>query len=82
MEIEEVNASCSVRMNTGNYEGTEYFVSVKVSVDQFDDPQECTDLAQKRAVEAMLGQLERAYKARGKKLTREQICKQHGLPLE
>lgn len=38
--ITEMTVSRSVRMNTGNYEGTEQFVSMKAEVDELDDPRE------------------------------------------
>jgi len=78
MKLSEVTISCSVRVNTGNYEGTEFFISHKLEVDELDGPEEM--LAAERALEeAMVQRLGRAYKAQGKKADRKMIAKQHGL---
>lgn len=79
--VKEIVCSRSVRVNTGQYEGTELFVSMKAELDELDDIEtEETDLA--RTVErAMLRQLIANYRVRGKNLTPALIAKQHGLGL-
>lgn len=80
MIVREICVSRTVRVNTGNYEGTEHFVSMKAEVDELDDE---TAEAKKLAAmvdEAMLRQLLRSYKVRGKKdMTLERIQRHHGL---
>ncbi len=79
MEVKEITVSRSVRVNTGNYEGTEHFVSMKAELDELDGTLSSTrDLSEKVDC-AMLDQLCVAYKKRGKNLSRDQIAKQHGL---
>ena len=78
MRVVEACVSRSARINTGNYEGTEFFVSMKAELDEFDGPEEIIALA--ASVEtALLVQLVASYTSRGKKLTAQQIARQHGL---
>lgn len=80
-EVREVTASVSVRVNTGNYEGTEFFTSVRAELGDFEDPQEATKQVQRVAEQAMLRQLHRSYKVRGKKTMEDVnvIARHHGL---
>lgn len=77
--VKEIACSRSVRINTGQYEGTELFVSMKMEVDELDDAAEEADLLAMRVEEAIGRQLLVSYKVRGKKLSRSLIAKQHGL---
>lgn len=78
-ELKEITTSVSCRINTGNYEGTEFFVSLKFEIDQFDDVEEVSTVARNMANLAMMAQLARAYKGMGKKVTRADLAKRHGL---
>ncbi|QNN99802.1 hypothetical protein P67b_00043 [Ruegeria phage Tedan] len=78
-ELKEITTSVSCRLNTGNYEGTEFFVSLKFEVEDFDDPNEIINVARNAANLAMVAQLARAYKGMGKKVTRADLAKRHGL---
>ena len=81
MEIKEITVSKSVRVNTGNYEGTESFVSVKAVIDELDDHD--AELVSLNAVaeRALLAQLVRSYKVRGKTSMADpkKVAKHHGL---
>jgi hypothetical protein len=79
--MREVAASMSVRANTGDYQGTEFFVSMKAEVTELDDPTGVTLELQERVAAAMTAQLRRGYAARGKSLTDDQVRKQHGIPV-
>lgn len=79
--MREVAASMSVRVNTGDYQGTEFFVSMKAEVTELDDPAEVTRELQNRVGATMVSQLRRSYAARGKVLTDDQVRKQHGIPV-
>lgn len=73
-----VSRSC--RVNLGNYEGTEHFLSMKAEIDELDD--ELVEVARLgEAVDlAMVTQLGRSYGARGKRdMTRERIARHHGI---
>lgn len=75
----EVVISRSVRVNTGKYEGTEQFVSIKRELDEFDDAsEEAYDLSV--VVEkAIVVQLVRSYLSRRKRMTPEEVARHHGL---
>lgn len=80
-DVKEVSCSLSVRVNTGNYEGTECFVAMKADVDGLDSPDEVTEDLQRRVAGAMMNQLRAVYAARGKKTSAAMIAKQHGVPV-
>lgn len=79
--VKEIAASISVRVNTGDYQGTEFFVSMKGEVTELDDPDDVLRELQNRTGAAMVAQLRRGYAARGKVLTDDQVRKQHGIPV-
>ena len=81
MKILEVSVSRSVRVNTGNYEGTEHFVSIKAQVEEFDSSEEALQEASAVAERAMVEQLCRAYRVRGKNAMTDPVAvgKHHGL---
>lgn len=78
VDVKEVAVSRSVRVNTGNYEGTEHFVSMKAEVG-FDDPEAVREELNALVEEAMIAQLLHSYKVRKKAMTRAQVQKLHGL---
>ena len=75
----EITSSASARINTGNYEGTEFFTCMKVEVDEFDDAGEEQAKLDQMVETALMVQLVASYKGRGKNLTPGQIARQHGL---
>ena len=80
MDIKEIVVSRSVRVNTGNYEGLEHFVSMKAELDELDD--EVTVAAELAATveRTLVAQLHRSYRVRGKaEMTPEKVAKHHGL---
>lgn len=80
-EIKTVTASLQVRVNTGQYEGTEALVSMTAELDEFDAEHQETANLQAKVDEAMLLQLRAIYKARGKSTSAKMIAKQHGIPM-
>ncbi len=82
MRVTSITASRSVRVNTGNYEGTEHFVSMTAELDELDDELVETRLLAKRVETALLKQLQYSYSVRGKKeMIPKRIAKHHGLGL-
>lgn len=79
--IKEITASRSVKMNLGNYESVDFFLSMKAELDEFDDPAVETEELQAKVDAATIQQVRRAYRARGKKVSLAALCKQHGLSL-
>lgn len=79
MEVKEITVSRSVRVNTGNYEGLEHFVSMKAELDEFDNEGEAHKRLCKIAEAALTIQLQRSYQVRGKGLSIAQVAKRHGL---
>lgn len=77
--VAELCVSRSVRVNTGQYEGTECFVSMKVQLDELDDPtKEMADL-EDRANLAILRAVYQVHAAAGKKPALKAIAVRHGL---
>jgi hypothetical protein len=81
-EIKEVSVSKSCRVNTGNYEGTEYFINLKAELDDFDGIEDVTQELNEALNLALLDQLRRGYAAKGKKVSLEDIAKRHAIPYE
>ena len=79
--VAEINVSRSVRVNTGQYEGTELFVSLKVVLDELDDYDQELAAAEARADKAILMAVHGAHCAAGKKPTLAAIATRHGLVL-
>jgi len=79
MEIKEITISRSARMNLGDYEGVEQFVSMRAELQPGDNPASCSmDLAKKVEM-ALCAQLFLSIKKRGKKMTIEETAKHYGL---
>ena len=82
MKVLGMTVSRTVRVNTGNYEGTEHGTSMKAEVDDFDDPVAETINVARMVEGALLAQLVHSYRARGKKeMTAKRIARHHGLGL-
>jgi hypothetical protein len=81
VEVKEIVVSRTVRMNTGNYEGTEHFVSMKAEVDGLDDEQEATRELALKVELAMVRQLRHSYAARSKPMKEAGVARHHGLGL-
>jgi len=81
MKITEIVASRSVRVNTGNFEGTDHFVSAKAELDELDDPEQAMMELASIVEERIVLQLQRHYQVRGVKTLIElgAIRKHHGL---
>lgn len=78
MQVKEIVCSKSARINTGNYEGVEHFVSLKAEVDGLDDPAESAAELSAIAEKAIVRQLHRSYKVRGKAMTLAETARHHG----
>lgn len=81
MKITEIVASRSVRVNTGNFEGTDHFVSAKAELDELDDPEQAMMELASIVEERIVVQLQNHYKTRNVKTLQElgAIRKHHGL---
>lgn len=71
--------SLQVRVNTGDYQGTEALTSMTAELDELDDASEETERLRVRVEEAMLLQLTAIYRARGKSTSPASIAKLHGV---
>ena len=78
-ELKEVTVARTCKMNLGNYESADQFVSMTAVLDDFDDAEEETAALVARVDRAMATQLHLSYKARGKSMSLEQVKKHHGL---
>tara|TARA_Y100000593_G_C4163346_1_gene263172 strand:+ start:341 stop:613 length:273 start_codon:yes stop_codon:yes gene_type:complete len=78
MKITEITASVSTKLNNGNYESTDYFLSLK-AIDEDGIKPGTAALLQQTAEGAILETLVKQYKLKGVKTTRRMIAKQHAL---
>lgn len=80
MVVKEVVVSRSCRVNIGNYEGLEHFISMKAEIDELDDEVQAVADLSMHVERAMAGQLIRSYQVRGKKdMDATKVAKHHGL---
>lgn len=79
--VAEICVSKSVRVNTGQYEGTETFVSLKVVLDELDDYDTELAAAEDKLAKAILMAVHGVHAAGGKKPTLAAIATRHGLQL-
>ncbi len=80
MEVQTITVSRGYKINLGNYENVDVFVSMTAELDMaLDDTiQETARLAE--AVEdAVLHQIMSVYKARGKKVSEAEVRRRHGI---
>jgi hypothetical protein len=77
--LSKITVSRMVRVNTGNYEGTEISAELEFTLDELDDENQVLEQADQMVNAAMLASLERLYFRRKKKVTRQDIIKAHGL---
>ncbi len=68
----------SYKINLGNYENVDVFVSMCAEPDALDGPEAMDELAV-RVEAAALRQIMSVYKARGKRVTEEQVRQRHGI---
>jgi purine-nucleoside phosphorylase len=78
-EVTEIICSRAFKMNLGNYESVDVFLSMRAVLDDFDDPAEEVEKLAVAVEAAALVQLQRAYKARGKKVGDAEIKRRHGI---
>ena len=78
MRVREIVCSKSARVNVGNYEGVEHFVSMKADLDELDDPTEVAAELCATAERAIVRQLHRSYRVRGKTMSSTEVAKHHG----
>ncbi len=80
MEIKEITVARSYKINFGNYENVDVFVSMKAELDMaLDDTIQETALLAGCVEDAALAQLMSVYKARGKKASEAEIRRRHGI---
>ena len=80
MQITEITISASVKVNNGNYESTDYFISAKATGDNGGPIQPGdADKLQKSVQSALLTTLVRAFRLKGISTTPHLIAKQFGL---
>lgn len=80
MKIKDIVQSRAVKVNLGDYQSTDFFTSMTAEVTP-EDKGSVTIL--RRLVDrAMLANLSAHFKARGKPLSKEDICKRYGLTVE
>lgn len=78
-EEDRVTVSRSVRVNLGNYEGTEVFISQSEGVEDGDDRRAVAAQLLDAVSEALLDQVRSITKARGQRATDDELRRRYGL---
>lgn len=78
MKITEITASRTARINLGDYESTDVFMSMKAEVEDGDLVAEVRKSLLQTLERAMTMQVVAAYKARGKDMTKDQVIRKFG----
>lgn len=83
MKICEINVSRAVKMNLGNYESLDHFVSMKLEVMEGEDVMKAATTLAIKVERALARQVVQSYKIRGKRgmATMEAVAEHHGLGL-
>lgn len=79
MLVQNITISRAVKVNIGNYESTDIFVSMTAQLDDFDDPKESAIKLKDAVLDDILNQLIVLYKERGKTTTKASLKRQYGL---
>ena len=79
MEIKEITVARSYKVNLGNYENVDVFVSMRAEVDGLDDAVMEAGVLGCRAEDAALLQIMSVYRARGKKVSEAEARRRHGI---
>ena len=78
MKVTELTASRTARINLGDYESTDVFLSMKGEVEEGEDLTEARNELAQLIESSMVVQVHAAMKARGKEMSRDQIIKRFG----
>lgn len=78
-EVREVVVSASAKINVGDYQSTDFFLSLRADVDELEDPAEAVVSLQATVDGLLCAQLLRAYRKMGKKVDPVAVAKRHGL---
>jgi len=78
-EVKSITVSRSARVNLGNYEGLEHFISMSADLDDFDDEAEELQKLSAKVERSMVAMLCRSHKVRGKQSKPAVVAKHYGL---
>lgn len=79
MKISEVTVSQSVRVNLGDYQSTDFFVSMKAELDDGDKPLDVAASLRRRVAHALTNTVGANFKARGKDISPKKIATTYGI---
>ena len=79
MAVTEVIVSRTVKCNTGDYESTDHFISMKADVEGEEDAMQVRKDLTHLVEKSMVGVLLTHYKARGKNVNADFVIRRHGL---
>jgi hypothetical protein len=79
MKINEVVVSRSVRVNLGDYQAVDFFVSMKAEIDELDTPAEAALALRRHVEDAIATDIRVNFKKRGKVISEQDIRKRYGI---
>ncbi|MET4240275.1 hypothetical protein [Bradyrhizobium sp. RT10b] len=79
MKVLEITVSQTVRVNLGDYQSTDFFVSMKAEVEDGEKPLDVAASLRRRVAHALTNSVGANFKARGKDISAKQIAKTYGI---
>ena len=77
-----VTVSRTVRVNLGNYESTDFFVSMSAEPGEGETRTTVSRLLRKTVESSLIENIASHYKARGKSISKKAICQKYGFKTE
>ncbi|WP_027521738.1 hypothetical protein [Bradyrhizobium sp. Ec3.3] len=79
MKIREITVSQSVRVNLGDYQATDFFVSMNAELEDGDKPLDAAASLRRRIGHALTNSVGANFKARGKTISPAKIASTYGI---
>ena len=79
MKVLEVTVSQTVRVNLGDYQSTDFFVSMKSEVEAGEKPLDVAANLRRRVAHALTNSVGANFKARGKDISAKKIASTYGI---
>jgi len=82
MKPVEIVVSRTVRVNLGDYESSDFFVSMKAAIEDGEKPRVVSRMLRRVVDRAIVENIQAHFRGRGKPRTPQQICTRYGFSME